>query len=126
MQLFKDNDLKDYFEDYISVKKSVYETVVYDSGTEYEFAKALDDNDDIKLFVKLPSWFKIETPIGTYNPDWAIVKHDHDTVYLVRETKNTKDLSKLRPSEKEKIQCGQAHFDALGVDFEVVTSSQEI
>ena len=126
MQLFKDNDLKNYFEDCISVKKSVYETVIYDSGKEYNFAKGLEDDGDIKLFVKLPAWFKIETPIGTYNPDWAILKHDDETVYLVRETKNTKDISKLRPSEKEKILCGKAHFDALGVDFEVVTSSQEI
>jgi len=126
MQLFKDDDLKDYFEDCISVKKSVYDTVIYDSDVEREFALALDDREDIKLFVKLPAWFKIETPIGTYNPDWAIVKHDDETVYLVRETKSTKDMSKLRPSEKEKIQCGQAHFDALGVDFEVVTSSNAI
>ena len=65
-------------------------------------------------------------PIGTYNPDWAIVKHDDETVYLVRETKSTKDMSKLRPSEKEKIECGQAHFDALGVDFEVVTLASAI
>lgn len=126
MQLFKDDNLKDYFEDCISVKKSVYDTVIYDSDVEREFALALDDRDDIKLFVKLPAWFKIETPIGTYNPDWAIVKHDDETVYLVRETKSTKDRGKLRPSEREKIQCGQAHFDALGVDFEVVTSSNEI
>ena len=126
MQLFKDDDLKDYFEDCINVKKSVYDTVIYDSDVEREFALALDDREDIKLFVKLPAWFKIETPIGTYNPDWAIVKHDNDTVYLVRETKSTKDMNKLRPSEKEKIQCGQAHFDALGVDFEVVTLARNV
>ena len=123
MQLFKEDDLKDYFEDCISVKKSVYDTVIYESDVEREFALALDDREDIKLFVKLPAWFKIETPIGTYNPDWAIVKHDDETVYLVRETKSTKDISKLRLSEKEKIECGRAHFDALGVSFEVVTSS---
>lgn len=126
MQRFQDDNLKDYFDDCIAVKKSVYDTVIYDSDVEREFALALDDREDIKLFVKLPAWFKIETPIGTYNPDWAIVKHDDETVYLVRETKSTKDMSKLRPSEKEKIQCGQAHFDALGVDFEVVTSAVSI
>jgi len=54
------------------------------------------------------------------------VKHDDETVYLVRETKSTKDMSKLRPSEKEKIECGQAHFDALGVDFEVVTLARNV
>jgi type III restriction enzyme len=123
MQLFKDDDLKDYFENCIAVKNSVYDTIIYDSETEREFAEALDGRHDIKLFVKLPAWFKIETPIGTYNPDWAIVKHDSDTVYLVRETKSTNDPNKLRPSEKDKIICGKAHFKALGVDFAVVTDT---
>lgn len=126
MQLFKDDDLKDYFEDCISVKKSVYDTVIYDSEVEREFALALDDREDIKLFMKLPAWFKIETPIGTYNPDWAIVKHEDETVYLVRETKSTKDMGKLRPSESEKIHCGQRHFDAINVDFNIVTKSIDI
>ena len=72
------------------------------------------------------AWFKVETPIGTYNPDWAIVKEDDQKVYLVRETKGTKDQFKLRGSEWAKIQCGHAHFDALGVDFGHVVSASEI
>ncbi len=75
MLLFKNEELINYLTA-IQVKKSVYEYVVYDSDVEREFAKRLDERDDIKLFVKLPGWFKIDTPVGTYNPDWAIVKHD--------------------------------------------------
>ena len=59
----------------LQVKKSVYEYIPYDSGVEREFARRLDEREEIKLFAKLPSWFKIGTPIGTYNPDWAILKH---------------------------------------------------
>ena len=55
---------------------SVYEYVVYDSEVEREFARQLDEREDIKLFVKLPGWFEIDTPVGKYNPDWAILKHD--------------------------------------------------
>lgn len=126
MQRFQDDELKEYFEDCIKVQKSVYETVAYDSDVELKFAKELDKRDDIKLFVKLPAWFKVETPIGTYNPDWAIVKHEDETLYLVRETKSTKERNKLRPSEKDKIACGEAHFKALGLSFEVVTLATEV
>jgi type III restriction enzyme len=76
--------------------------------------------------VKLPAWFEIDTPIGKYNPDWAILKHDDSVLYLVRETKGTKDFEKLRCAEAEKIRCGRKHFKSLGVDFDVVTSAAEI
>jgi hypothetical protein len=65
-------------------------------------------------------WFKVETPVGTCNPDWAIVKHHDETIYLVRETKGTKDFLKLRTTEADKVRCGQRHFEALGVPFAVV------
>jgi len=84
------------------------------------------DRRDIKLFVKLPNWFKVETPIGTYNPDWAIVKQEDTKVYLVRETKGTGDLQGLRDSERDKIRCGSAHFGALGVDFKHVKNAVEV
>jgi len=76
--------------------------------------------------VKLPDWFKIETPLGTYNPDWAILKDDDKVLYLVRETKGTKDFEKLRNIEAEKIRCGRKHFESLNVDFAVVTSASEV
>jgi len=126
MQLFRDEELKDYFEQSLKVNNSVYDSIIYDSEIERKFAEALDQREDIKLFVKLPSFFKIETPIGTYNPDWAIVKHDDNTIYLVRETKGTKDFEKLRNSEADKIKCGRKHFEALGANFDVVTSAVEI
>lgn len=86
----------------------------------------MSTREDIKLFIKLPGWFRIDTPIGTYNPDWAIVKEQDEKVYLVRETKSTKEQLKLRGSEWDKIQCGRAHFDTLKIDFDAVTSAREI
>lgn len=126
MQLFRDDELKDYFEECLEVKKSVFDKVIYESDIERKFAEELDKRTDIKLFVKLPSWFRVETPIGEYNPDWAIVKHEDTTIYLVRETKGTKDFEKLRNSEAEKIRCGRKHFEALGANFEVVTSASDV
>ncbi len=126
MQLFERDDLKEYFEQCIQVQKSVYETVIWQSDIERKFAEGLDKREDIKLFVKLPAWFKIETPIGTYNPDWAIVKEDDEKLYLVRETKSTKDYEKLRNSEAEKIRCGRKHFEAIKTDFDVVISAEGV
>ncbi len=126
MQLFKGEELRDYFEQSINVSNSVYDSIIYESEVERKFALALDERVDIKLFVKLPSFFKIETPIGTYNPDWAIVKNEDMTIYLVRETKSTKDFEKLRNSEADKIKCGRKHFEALEADFGVVTSAGEL
>lgn len=125
MLLFKNQEIVNYL-NALQVKKSVYEYVVYDSEVEREFARKLDDRDDIKLFVKLPGWFKVDTPVGEYNPDWAIVKEDAHTLYFVRETKDTKDFLKLRTSEADKVRCGQRHFEALGVPFAVVVSAEDV
>lgn len=123
--LFKNEELVNYLTS-LQVRKSVYEYVEYDSEIEREFAKQLDERDDIKLFVKLPRWFEIETPVGKYNPDWAVVKQDGQTLYLVRETKGTKDFLKLRTDEADKVRCGEKHFEALNVNFKVVTSANEV
>jgi type III restriction enzyme len=125
MLLFKNEELVSYLTA-LQVNHSVYEYVVYDSEIEREFAKRLDEREDIRLFVKLPGWFEIDTPVGKYNPDWAIVKHDDQTLYLVRETKGTKDFLKLRTSEADKVRCGEKHFEALGVPFSVVVSADEV
>ncbi|MDN5361087.1 MAG: type restriction enzyme [Moorella sp. (in: firmicutes)] len=125
MLLFKNEELINYLTA-LQVNKSVYEYVVYESEVEREFARRLDEREDIKLFVKLPGWFKIDTPVGEYNPDWAIVKHDGQALYLVRETKGTRDLLKLRTGEADKIRCGQKHFEALGVPFAVVETADEV
>jgi type III restriction enzyme len=125
MLLFKNEEIINYL-NALQVNKSIYEFVVYDSEIEREFAHQLDQREDIKLFVKLPGWFQIDTPVGKYNPDWAIVKEDDQTLYLVRETKGTRDLMQLRNSESDKIRCGQKHFEALDVPFAVVVSAEEV
>ena len=125
MVLFKNEELVNVLTA-LQVKKSIYDYVVYESEVEREFAKKLDQREDIRLFVKLPDWFKVDTPVGTYNPDWAIVKHEDETVYLVRETKGTKDFLKLRTAEADKVRCGQRHFEALGVPFSVITSADDL
>ena len=125
MLLFKNAEMINYL-NALQVRKSVYEYVVYDSEVERAFASQLDAREDIKLFVKLPGWFQIDTPIGTYNPDWAILKHDGQALYLVRETKGTRDFLKLRTSEADKVRCGQQHFETLGVPFAVAVSADEV
>ena len=125
MLLFKNEELINYLTA-LPVCKSVYEYIVYDSEVEREFAKRLDEREDIKLFIKLPSWFTVDTPVGSYNPDWAILKHDEQALYLVRETKGTRDFMKLRTSEADKVRCGQKHFDALGVPFDVVVTADGV
>lgn len=126
MMLFETEEIVGALTSMIEVDNSIYDAVLFESEVERTFAEAMSKREDIKLFIKLPGWFKIETPIGTYNPDWAIVKQDDAKVYLVRETKSTKDQLKLRGSEWAKIQCGKAHFDSLQVDFAHVTSALEI
>lgn len=125
MVLFKNEEFINYL-NALEVSKSVYEYVVYESEVEREFAKKLDEREDIRLFVKLPEWFKIETPIGQYNPDWAILKHDGQALYLVRETKGTRDFLKLRTTEADKIRCGMKHFEILEVPFAVAVSADEV
>lgn len=102
--------------------KSNFDYVVYDSDPERQFAELLDGREDIKFFMKLPDKFKIDTPVGPYNPDWAIVKHEDgdERVYMIRETKSTEDEIKRRPTENAKIKSAKQHFEAIGVgDYEV-------
>jgi type III restriction enzyme len=125
MMLFKNEELISYLTA-LQVNHSLYEYVVYDSEIEREFARKLDQRADIKLFVKLPGWFEIDTPVGKYNPDWAILKQDGQAMYLVRETKGTKDFLKLRTTEADKVRCGKRHFEAIGVPFAVAVTADEV
>lgn len=97
--------------------KSNFDYIVYDSDPERQFAELLDGREDIKFFMKLPDKFKIDTPVGPYNPDWAIVKHEdgEERVYMIRETKSTEDEIKRRPTENAKIKSARAHFEAIDV-----------
>lgn len=101
----------------VAVKNSVYDYIIYDSDTiEKPFAKALDDDPDVKMFFKLPQNFKIRTPIGSYNPDWAVYldKDGTEGLYFILETKGSTSMFDLRTTEQLKIHCGKEHFKALG------------
>lgn len=102
-------------------EKTDFDYVVFDSAVEKQFAQYLDGREDIKLFMKLPDKFRIPTPVGDYNPDWAIIKIEDgvDRLYVVRETKSTQDPSKRRPNENAKITAAMKHFEAIGVDYAV-------
>ena len=129
-ELFQQNELFGYLKDnMVKVEKSVFDHVVYDSDIELEFASAFERNEDIKLYAKLPGWFKIDTPLGGYNPDWAVLieKDGKEKLYFVVETKSTLFSVERRPEENTKIKCGYAHFEALGdeVNFTVSNSMDE-
>jgi type III restriction enzyme len=109
-----------------NLQKSLFDAVEYESEVEKEFARDLDNNENVKLFVKLPSWFKIDTPIGSYNPDWAFVTDREEKLYFVRETKSTLDSEERRTKENQKIACGRRHFHTIGVNYDVVTSLAEV
>jgi type III restriction enzyme len=128
MRLFEEDEIESYLANLYEVQskgKTLYDYIPYDSEVEREFARQLDGMENVRLFVKLPRWFVVDTPIGDYNPDWAIVAEQDSKVYLVRETKSTLDDERRRTSENQKIKCGKRHFEAIGVDFRTVTSAAE-
>lgn len=106
--------------------KSLFDAIEYESEIEKQFARDLGNNENVRLFVKLPRWFKIDTPIGPYNPDWVFVTERDEKLYFVRETKSTLDSEERRTKENQKILCGRKHFETLEVDFDVVTSLFEV
>lgn len=118
-ELFEQQELTGYLKNMLlNTEKSVYEHVVYDSAIERDFAQALEHNDAVKVYAKLPGWFRIPTPLGSYNPDWAIlVEQDGaERLYFVVETKGSLFDDDLRPIEQAKIDCGTAHFNLLATD----------
>ncbi len=114
-ELFETEELTGYLKSMISAEKCVYENVIYGSDVEQTFAQQLERNEAIKVYAKLPGWFKIPTPLGTYNPDWAVLieKDGTERLYFVVETKSSLFLDDLRDREAAKITCGEAHFKAL-------------
>lgn len=127
------SEVETYADNTVSVDKSVYDKVIYDSDGERRFAHRLDRDDSVVLFIKLPREYQLPTPIGQYNPDWAVLFEKKTAVrtdgedrrlYLIRETKfGTED--DLRPSEETKIECARAHYDTLDVDFDLTTDFQD-
>lgn len=118
-ELFDSEELTGYLEhNMFESHRSVYDYVVYDSDVERGFAERLENNESVKVYAKLPDWFKVPTPLGSYNPDWAVVIEDdgQNRLYFVVETKGSIEGKDLRPKELAKIQCGEKHFAALGND----------
>ena len=130
MRLFEIQEVEEYLTRLYQVQskdnRTPYDYIAYESGTEEEVAKLLDSDERVKFFCKLPRWFKVATPLGSYNPDWAVVVEDTHKLYLVRETKSTLDRDKRRESENKKVDCGKAHFKALGVNFKDATTIYEV
>ena len=115
----------------MKAKKHLYDHIVFDSTNERDFAVELDTNTDVAVYVKLPDGFYISTPVGRYNPDWAIafyegkVKH----IYFVAETKGSMSSMQLRLIEESKIHCAREHFKAISSDsvvYDVVDSYQSL
>ena len=115
----------------MKAQRHLYDHIVYDSTNERDFASELDTNKDVAVYVKLPNSFYISTPVGHYNPDWAIafyegkVKH----IYFVAETKGSMSSLQLREIEKSKIHCAREHFKAISgnnVVYDVVDSYEAL
>lgn len=128
MRLFEDYEIHVNKLTFIISKKekTIYSNMVpLDSGVEYQFAKDCETREDIDFYFKLPYWFKIKTPIGNYNPDWALIKKNEKTVYFVAETKA--ENQELKTSEKRKIKCGRAHFDEFeGVEYRQIAKVSDL
>lgn len=113
----------------LDVEKTVTDRIALDSGVEETFARFLEDSKSVKFYLKLPGWFLVPTPLGNYNPDWAIVRQEDggDRLYLVRETKGSNVLESLQwEHEQFKIKFGAAHFSALRVDFSFGSDPQRL
>lgn len=124
-ELFENTELYGYLkQNMLESERSVYDHVVYDSENEKGFAERFEGDENIILYAKLPEWFKIPTPLGNYNPDWAVLvnKDDEKKLYFVLETKGNIQFESLRQTEFDKIKCGKKHFEALGnvVEFKAV------
>jgi len=125
MRLFEEAEIEEYLSR-LYVIQSKDDRTPYDSEVEKEIAEKLDTNENVKFFCKLPRWFVVPTPLGDYNPDWAVVTERDQKLYLVRETKSTHDRDKRRSIENKKVDCGKAHFTTLGIDFKVATDIREV
>jgi type III restriction enzyme len=136
MTLFEAQELEVYLNDF-SFKvndpiKTIYEEFIpLDSGVESQFARDCESSEQVRFYFKLPNWFKIPTPIGNYNPDWALVFEGDAKIYFVTETKDTGtpmvDFAKLSKDEQLKIKCGKAHFNEFAeITYKVVNKVGQI
>jgi type III restriction enzyme len=129
-ELFQDEELSGFLESNLAESsKSPYEYVVYDSQVERKLVQDMEASRDVKMYAKLPGWFKIDTPLGSYNPDWAVLleRDGAERLYFVCESKGSLSELDLRDREKFKIECGRRHFEAVGpgVSFKVVAGFED-
>ena len=132
-ELFETEELTGYLKNMLDASKAVHESVIYESDVEARFADQLEKNVSVKVYAKLPGWFQVKTPLGRYNPDWAVLvdTDEGERLYFVVETKSSPFLTDLRIPETAKIACGRAHFSALEVRepaarYEVATGVDEL
>ncbi|MDH6312659.1 type III restriction enzyme [Parabacteroides sp. PFB2-10] len=114
MELPANDEIEQFFNKLIAEtpNRCILDHISVDSQEEQKFAQQLDNNEKVSCFMKLPSSFKIDTPLGSYNPDWAVyVKGIENKVYFIVETKGTNIFSELKPSEQDKINCAKKHFE---------------
>lgn len=130
MTLFDDEDFEIYLDSFThsvtDPNKTIYENYIpLDCGVENQFAKDCETSENIEFYFKLPNWFKIPTPIGNYNPDWAVVFKGEKKIYFVAETKS--EGQELLKSEKQKIKCGKEHFkEFTEVVYKQVSSVKDL
>jgi type III restriction enzyme len=111
----------------MAANKHLYDHIRYDSANERAFAESVDTSNEVAVYVKLPNGFFISTPVGKYNPDWAIAFHEGKVkhIYFVAETKGSMSTMQLRMVEEAKIHCAREHFKAISTDsvvYDVVDS----
>ena len=111
----------------MAANKHLYDYIIYDSTNEKNFAESIDTASEVAVYVKLPNGFYISTPVGKYNPDWAIAFHEGKVkhIYFVAETKGSMSSMQLRGIEEAKVDCARKHFKAISTDsvvYDVVDS----
>jgi len=134
MQLFENEEIETYLSNLFAVTntdKTLYNYISMDSAVERKFAEECQVDPHVRFFFKLPRGFKIPTPIGNYNPDWAVVFENDSRIYFVAETKSTLNPELLRGVEQLKIDCGKRHFGldvfaSDGVQFKQITELKEL
>ncbi len=130
--IFTENSIKGQLgKNAMPSKKHLYDYLKYDSSNEKKFAEQLEQQNDVKIYIKLPRGFTISTPLGEYNPDWAIVFNEGTVrhIYFVAETKGTMNTMELRGTEKAKIECAKKHFESIShdnVEYGVISNYDEL
>ena len=130
MTLFDGIEIESYLENLYKVKetgKTITNYVEIMSEPEREFAEDCESREDVEFYIKLPHWFEVKTPIGSYQPDWALIFKDEKKLYFVAETKSSFDETKRRVEENMKIKCGKQHFAIFPeVEYKVVKNVGEL